>query len=405
MSLVSGDRLGPYEIVSRLGAGGMGEVYKAHDARLDRVVAIKISAAEFSERFEREARAIAAFNHPHICALYDVGPNYLVMEYIEGSEIKGPLPLEMALRYAIQLAGALEAAHRKGITHRDLKPANILLTKSGVKVLDFGLARTEPSNASAAAEETLTQALTQQGAIVGTLQYMAPEQLQGRPADTRSDIFSFGCVLYEILTGKRAFNGASTASVIAAILERPAPTVAGSRRPTWIGRCVCVWPRNRMTAGDPSAMCVRCWSASRSRARKRSQRRRPEHPECLGSPRGFSRLRRWFSQSSCSVTAARCNRSCGSISPRRRPSRRLRLRSRLTAGRSPTSQPWMEFRDSGYARSTRRPRWRFRVQRTLGIRSGRRTGTRLGFSRVSVWSEFRSPAAIRKSWIEPWRRW
>jgi len=149
------------------------------------------------------------------------------MEYIEGSEIKGALPLETALKYAIQLAGALEAAHRKGITHRDLKPANILLTKSGVKVLDFGLARIESAEAVAAAGETLTQALTQQGTIVGTLQYMAPEQLQGRPADARADIFSFGCVLYEMLTGKRAFNGASTASVIAAILERPSPTVAG----------------------------------------------------------------------------------------------------------------------------------------------------------------------------------
>ena len=226
MGLVPGDRLGPYEIVSRVGAGGMGEVYKARDARLDRIVAIKISADQFSERFEREARAIAAFNHPHICSLYDVGPNYLVMEYIEGSEVKGPLPLETALKYAIQLAGALEAAHRKGITHRDLKPANILVTKSGVKVLDFGLARIDPVRAGAAAGETLTQALTQQGSIVGTLQYMAPEQLQGRPVDARADIFSFGCVLYEMLTGKRAFDGTSTASVIAAILERPSPTVA-----------------------------------------------------------------------------------------------------------------------------------------------------------------------------------
>src|SRR6204780_3902696 len=144
MPLSSGDKLGPYEILSRIGAGGMGQVWKARDTRLDRVVAIKTSSAKFSERFEREARAVAALNHPHICTLYDVGPDYLVMEYVEGPEIKGPLPLDQTLKLAIQLASALEAAHRKSITHRNLKPANILTTKSGVKVLDFGLAKFEP---------------------------------------------------------------------------------------------------------------------------------------------------------------------------------------------------------------------------------------------------------------------
>jgi len=180
MELEPGVRLGPYEILSRIGAGGMGQVWKARDTRLERLVAIKISAAKFSERFAREARAIAAMNHPHICTLYDVGPDYLVMEYVEGPEIRGPLPLDQVLRLAIQLAGALEAAHRKGITHRDLKPANILMTKSGIKVLDFGLAKIEPTKEAAANDETLAQALTQEGSIVGTLQYMAPEQLQGK---------------------------------------------------------------------------------------------------------------------------------------------------------------------------------------------------------------------------------
>jgi serine/threonine protein kinase len=226
MDLKSGATLGPYEIVSPLGAGGMGQVWKARDTRLDRIVAIKTSAGKFSERFETEARAVAALNHPHICALYDVGPDYLVMEYVEGAEIKGPLPLDQVLKYAIQLAGALEAAHRKGITHRDLKPANILVTKAGIKVLDFGLAKFEQSKAAVAADEAVTRAaLTQDGSILGTLQYMAPEQLQGKAIDTRADIFSFGCVLYEMLTGNRAFDGANTASVIAAILERPAPSV------------------------------------------------------------------------------------------------------------------------------------------------------------------------------------
>ena len=226
MELKTGAKLGPYEILSPIGAGGMGQVWKARDTRLGRTVAIKVSAAKFSERFAQEARAIAALNHPNICTLYDVGPDYLVMEYVEGQEIKGPLPLDQALALAIQLAGALEAAHRKGITHRDLKPANILTTKSGVKVLDFGLAKVAQTKEAAANDETVTRALTQEGSIVGTLQYMAPEQLQGKATDARADIFSFGCVLYEMLTGERAFDGANAASVIAAVMEREAPSVA-----------------------------------------------------------------------------------------------------------------------------------------------------------------------------------
>src|SRR5579864_1715252 len=224
MPLSAGDKLGPYEILASVGKGGMGEVYRARDPRLNRDVAIKVSAAQFSERFEREAQAIAALNHPHICQIYDVGPNYLVMEYVEGSPLKGPLPVDQALKYAAQICDALDAAHRKNIAHRDLKPANILVTKAGVKLLDFGLAKMGP--AVKADEATRTMALTGKGEILGTLLYMSPEQVNGEEAGPHSDIFSFGLVLYEMLTGKRVFDGKSQASVIAAILERPAPSVS-----------------------------------------------------------------------------------------------------------------------------------------------------------------------------------
>jgi eukaryotic-like serine/threonine-protein kinase len=210
-------RLGPYEILALVGAGGMGEVYKARDTRLDRTVVIKVSQEQFSNRFEREARAVAALNHPHICQLYDVGPNYLVMEFVEGAALAGPLSLDKAIEYAGQVLDALDTAHRKGITHRDLKPANILVTRQGIKLLDFGLAK---HGAPLMEADSTLAALTVKGQILGTLQYMSPEQLQGREADARSDLFSFGCVLYEMLSGKRAFEGQSAASVIAAILER-----------------------------------------------------------------------------------------------------------------------------------------------------------------------------------------
>jgi Tol biopolymer transport system component/tRNA A-37 threonylcarbamoyl transferase component Bud32 len=224
MPLASGTRLGPYEILAPIGGGGQGDVYKARDARLNRTVALKVAKEQFSERFHREAEAVAALNHPHICTLHDVGPDYLVMEYLEGQPLKGPLPVEKAVEYARQILDALDAAHRMGIVHRDLKPANILVTKSGVKLLDFGLAKAERAKAISASEETATDTITQEGTILGTLQYMAPEQLQGKGADARSDLFSFGCVLYEMLTGKRAFEGKSAPSVIAAVLERePAP--------------------------------------------------------------------------------------------------------------------------------------------------------------------------------------
>ena len=253
MPLAIGERLGPYEIIAPLGSGGMGEVYKARDTRLDRVVAVKVSKQEFTERFEREARAVAALNHPHICQLYDVGPNYLVMEYVEGSPLKGPLPLDKALEYAAQIASALDAAHTHKVTHRDLKPGNVLVTKSaGVKLLDFGLAKIDkPFTAD---HTTVAQGLTAQGSIVGTLLYMSPEQLNGLEAGPRSDIFSFGLVLYEMITGTRAFEGATPASVIAAILERPAPSIADVAPPALdrvLKRCLEKDPENRwQTARD-----------------------------------------------------------------------------------------------------------------------------------------------------------
>ena len=223
----AGTRLGPYEILSSIGAGGMGEVWKARDTRLGRIVALKMSAAQFSQRFEREARAIAVLNHPHICTLHDVGPDYLVMEYIEGRPLRGPLPLEKAIEYAKQILDALDAAHRRGIVHRDLKPGNILVTKSGIKLLDFGLAKAEQPQAGGSGDaETIEKTLTQEGAVAGTLPYMAPEQMQGRHVDARADIFAFGCVFYETLTGKRAFGGESAASIMAAVLEREAPSIS-----------------------------------------------------------------------------------------------------------------------------------------------------------------------------------
>jgi serine/threonine protein kinase len=243
MELKPGDKLGPYELLSPIGEGGMGEVWKARDTRLDRDVALKVSKSEFTARFEREARAIAAFNHRNICQLYDVGPNYLVMELIDGVPLKGPLPVEKAVEYAGQILDALDAAHRKGFTHRDLKPANILVTKTGIKLLDFGLAK----QATGLGPDDVTRAaITMQGQISGTLQYMAPEQLQGKEADARSDIFAFGCVLYEMLSGAKAFSGSTGASVIAAILERePEPLKTTPPLDRVIRKCLAKDPDER----------------------------------------------------------------------------------------------------------------------------------------------------------------
>jgi serine/threonine protein kinase len=230
VTIVSGTRLGPYEIVAPIGAGGMGEVYRARDTRLDRQVAVKILPAEFAQnaqfklRFAREAKTISQLSHPNICTLYDVGENYIVMELLDGDSladrlIKGPLPLREVLKYGVQIAEALGKAHREGIVHRDLKPGNIMLTKAGAKLLDFGLAKGGAPPASAESEATVQKPLTQEGYVLGTYQYMAPEQLAGEEPDARADIFAFGAVLYEMATGKRAFEGKTKTSLIAAIVS------------------------------------------------------------------------------------------------------------------------------------------------------------------------------------------
>jgi eukaryotic-like serine/threonine-protein kinase len=233
MTISAGTRLGPYEISSRIGAGGMGEVWKARDTRLERNVAIKVlpaalaNDAQFRLRFEREAKTISQLNHPHICTLYDVGDDYLVMELIEGESLadrleRGALPLTDTLKFGAQIADALDRAHRAGIVHRDLKPGNIMLTRSGAKLLDFGLARSAVVDVADGA--TMQKPLTQEGTILGTFQYMAPEQLDGLEADARTDIFSLGAVLYEMATGRRAFDGKTRTSLIAAIVkEHPRP--------------------------------------------------------------------------------------------------------------------------------------------------------------------------------------
>ena len=277
MSLSPGARLGPYEILTPLGAGGMGEVYRARDTRLGREVAVKVlpahlsSSEEMRQRFEREAKAISQLSHPHICALYDVGSHdgteYLVMEYLEGETLairvaKGPLPLEQTLRYGMEIADALDKAHRQGIVHRDLKPGNVMLTKSGVKLLDFGIAKAIAPAASHSGLNSLPtvttpQSLTRQGTILGTFQYMAPEQLEGAEADARSDIFAFGAVLYEMATGEKAFQGKSQASLIGSILkdDPPAVSLIAPMTPPALDRviktCLAKDPENRFqTAHD-----------------------------------------------------------------------------------------------------------------------------------------------------------
>jgi serine/threonine protein kinase len=295
MALTAGTKLGPYEILAPLGAGGMGEVYRAKDTRLDRTVAIKVLPAhlsadpELKQRMEREAKAISALQHPNTCTLYDIGTqdgtNFLVMEYLEGQTLaerlaKGPLPIEQVLKIGTEIAQALEKAHQHGIIHRDLKPANIMLTKAGAKLMDFGLAKPKISIASKAVEAftpstptmnlaSLTAAvspLTQKGSIVGTFQYMAPELLQGAEADARSDLFSFGCVLYEMITGRRAFEGKSQLSVFSSILEKdPEPiTAIQPLAPPLLDRvvraCLAKDPADRMQSAHDLAMDLR-WVA------------------------------------------------------------------------------------------------------------------------------------------------
>ncbi|HEY3191575.1 MAG TPA: protein kinase, partial [Solirubrobacterales bacterium] len=240
MPISSGTRLGPYEILAPLGAGGMGEVYRARDTRLGRTVAIKILAADCCDdperrsRFEREARAIAALSHPHICTLHDIGrqdgTDFIVMELLEGKTLaarleSGQISVDEAVLYAIQIAEALDAAHRQGIVHRDLKPANVMLTRSGAKLLDFGLAAMRAEDPALTEGATRSAPITREGTVMGTLPYMAPEQLEGKAVDTRTDIFAFGAVVFEMITGKRPFEGNSEASLIGAILHTPAPPI------------------------------------------------------------------------------------------------------------------------------------------------------------------------------------
>jgi serine/threonine protein kinase/Tol biopolymer transport system component len=268
VSLNAGNKLGPYVIEAPLGAGGMGEVYRARDTRLNRTVAIKVlsarlpASAQFSKRFHREARVIASLEHPHICPLYDVGEEhgitFLVMQHLHGETLAerlrvGPLPFDRAIQIASEIAGALDAAHRAGVVHRDLKPANVMVTKTGVKLLDFGLARVDDGAAVVAAgvqDATVSAALTDEATVLGTLPYMAPEQLEGRPADARTDIFALGAVLYEMTTGRRPFAGASHASLVAAIMsaDPPALSVARGGIPPSLERVV-----RKCLAKDPDA--------------------------------------------------------------------------------------------------------------------------------------------------------
>jgi len=240
MPLFPGDRLGPYEILALIGAGGMGEVYKARDARLERLVALKQMKGQHDGRFRQEARAIAALNHPNICQIYDIGPNYLIMEYVEGKPISGPMPEEEALKLASQIVRALQEAHRHGILHRDLKPGNILVAVNGTtKLIDFGLAKLF---ATLHTDETASS----DGAILGTMAYMSPEQAQGQPVDERSDIFSFGVVLYEMLSGKRPFEGGSAAAIVSALLrDQPAPLAVSADLHRILDKCLAKVPADR----------------------------------------------------------------------------------------------------------------------------------------------------------------
>jgi len=289
MALVNGQKLGPYQIESAVGAGGMGEVYKARDSRLDRIVAIKVlpSTTSFNvdlrTRFEREAKAISSLNHPNICTLYDVGHengiDYLVMEYIEGETLsdrikRGAPDIRDAIEIGIQISNALDLAHRHNLVHRDLKPSNVMLTKSGAKLLDFGLAKLKVSDGivEGTAAETQTTPLTGTGTIIGTLQYMSPEQLEGKPADARSDIFAFGAVIYEMVTGRKAFEGKSQASLIAAIMEKE-PTPISAIKPMYppaldrlVHKCLEKDPDKRWQSASDLADELRWISQSGSQA-------------------------------------------------------------------------------------------------------------------------------------------
>ena len=347
MSLASGTCLGPYEIVAPIGAGGMGEVYRARDTRLERTVAVKVlrmhlsSSPESRQRFEREARTISQLSHPHICALYDVGregeTEYLVMEYLEGETLadrllKGALSTEQVLRYGGEIADALDKAHRHGIVHRDLKPGNVMITKSGVKLLDFGLARAlVPASAATQLTALPTQAaaLTQEGTILGTLQYMAPEQLEAKEADARTDIFALGALLYEMATGRKAFSGTSQASLIGSILRdepRPISDVA-PLTPASLDRIV-----RTCLAKDPEDR----WQTARDVARQLKEiDREREHP--VDEPvRGLRRSRWWAVPWALTLVALTLAALSGRTALRKSPQKDV-VRSQLLPRRIPSS--------------------------------------------------------------------
>ena len=323
MAFSAGTRIGPYEIVSLLGAGGMGVVYRARDPRLDRTVAIKVLSSStvtdpaFHERFTREARSLSSLEHPHICSVYDVGEQdgapYLVMQYLDGETLsdrlaRGPLPFDQALTLGIQMADALATAHGHGIVHRDVKPANIILTKSGAKLLDFGLAKRRHAVISSPGSDTVTAAhprgssgtLTDRGTILGTFHYMSPEQLRGEEADARSDIFSLGGVLYEAVSGRRPFEATNTASLIAAVLDRDPPLLASS--------AVVTPPRFERTLRtclekDPGER----WQASRDLLRElrwiADERSQPPATSVVTPPTGGYSRRRWLAAGAAMVAA------------------------------------------------------------------------------------------------------
>jgi serine/threonine protein kinase len=356
MLVNAGAQLGPYELLASLGAGGFGEVYKARDTRLDRTVAIKILRStdpELTARFEREAKAIAALQHPHICALFDVGRqgsiDYLVLEYLEGETVaqrleRGPLKVDDAFRVAIAIADALDKAHRADIVHRDLKPANVMLTKAGAgaagasqpKLLDFGLAKLRPAapvaNVSVAA--TVSSPLTAQGAILGTLHYMSPEQLEGQDADARSDIFAFGALVYEMLTGKKAFDGKSPASVIGAILKdnplRQSLRSSLASHRLALDRVVHAYVsrRTRMIAGSPHAICCESCSGLRLRRNPMPHRWPPARRDRRSDPGGRRRSPRCLRQRHWALPPSP-SICCGPVTTHRRSDSCLRHRRAL----------------------------------------------------------------------------
>ncbi len=281
MTLVQGSKLGPYEILESIGSGGMGEVWKAKDTRLGRIVAIKKVKEQHSERFKQEARSIAALNHPNICQIFDIGDDYLVLEYVEGKPLSSPQPEREAVRLAIQIASALEEAQQRGIIHRDLKPSNIMVTDKGsVKLLDFGLAKLYEQDASISSLSTADFPATQAGAILGTAAYMSPEQAQGKPADARSDIFSFGLVLYEMLSGRRAFSGDSNYAVMDAIVKKdPSPLQTSPPLERIVKRCLQKNPSERYQTMSEAKAALEMISEERA-----SKRTTEPHPSIAVLP-------------------------------------------------------------------------------------------------------------------------